>query len=351
MAATRHRSTARRFVSSVLPGMSMRLGAGVRAVRARPDGGQSGFEGWDDPARNALARQLVSIRCRLSWTPLEPDSALAARHTIAAVPAILAAGLAGLLLLASVAGDLVLVGAVVLAQVVLLVGLTRTVPVPAAQRAAGLALTAGVVAAVAVALDDSAPNLGIVAPVLGVGLLGALLLELARRHDRSELTASLTYTVTALVLAVLVVSWVVLRTAPGGGTSVAVGLVGVAVVDLAEGLPGPRPMWRLVAIIAAAGAGVALTTIETVNDAAPPVSVMVIATFTALLAVAAAAIVDRVELELAEERATTGPAPVTGGRRRRARRSSIDGPLALRAALPVTLAAPVAYVLGRILVG
>jgi hypothetical protein len=262
------------------------------------------------------------------------------------VPALLAAGFAGLLVLASAAGPWALFVGVLVAMAVLLVGAARVVSVPLAGPATALALAAGALAAVLAVLDPDAPDLGVLAPVLGMALLAAIALQLGRRRGRDQLTGSLTFTVTATVLAGLLVTWVVLRSAPHGVVSVGVGLAGVGVVALAEALPGSRPIWRLVGIIGAAAAGAALASLEVVRDAAPPVNVMVLAALTALLAATGCAVVDRVEQEAG---ATPG---------RRARHASGSAPLgldtgvvALRTALPLAIAAPAAYVLGRILVG
>jgi hypothetical protein len=253
------------------------------------------------------------------------------------VPAVAAAGLAGLLLVASLAGELSLAVAVIVAQVLLLVALSRFVRVPAARAASVWAMLAGAVAVVLVAYDSEETALGLVAPVLGLGFLGGIVLQLARRHGRNELTLSLTFAVTALVLAALLVPWVALRTTPNGAAAVAIGLAGVGVANLAETVPGTRAMWRLVGVIAAAGVGAALGSMQRIETVAPPVNVMVLAALTALLAAAAGAVVDRVEGEAAE----TSPPPDSAG-------ASI---LSLRVVLPVVFAAPAAYVLGRILLG
>jgi hypothetical protein len=253
------------------------------------------------------------------------------------MPAVVAAGLAGVLLVASLAGELPLAVAVIVAQALLLVTLSRFVQVPAARAATMWAMLAGAVAVVLVAYDPDETALGLVAPVLGLGFLGGIVLQLARRHGRNELTLSLTFAVTALVLAALLVPWVALRTTPNGAAAVVIGLAGVGVANLAETVPGTRAMWRLVGVIAAAGVGAALGSMQRIEAVAPPVNVMVLAALAALLAAAASAVVDRVEAEAAE----TSPPRGSAG-------ASI---LSLRVALPVAFAAPAAYVLGRLLLG
>lgn len=253
------------------------------------------------------------------------------------MPAVAAAGLAGVLLLASLIGELTLAVAVIAAQAILLAALAKSVRVPAAREAVVLAMLAGATASLIVAYRADGSALGLVAPVLGLGFLGAIALQLARRHGRNELTASLTFAVTALVLAVLLTPWVALRAAPNGAVAVAIGLAGVGVAALAETPPGSRPMWRLVGVIAAAGLGAGLGSLRGVNDVARPVNIVVLAALSALLAAAASAVVDRVEAEAAA--ASPGSEPA--------------GPsvLSLRATLPAAFAAPAAYVFGRLLIG
>jgi hypothetical protein len=245
------------------------------------------------------------------------------------MPALVAAGLTGVLLLGSLTGERTLAVAVIVVQGVLLAGLIRHVRFPMARAAAGLALLAGAAAAL-IAAYRGETELRLIAPILGLAFLGGIALELARRHGRNELTASLTFTMTAVVLAVLLVPWVVLRTAPNGAVSVGVGLAGVAAAGLVEVFPGSRPMWRLVGVIAAAGLGALLGLLQVVHDVAPPVNIVVLAALTGLLATTANAAMDRMEPELS--------AGETSG-------------VTLRGALPVTFAAPAAYVLGRLLVG
>lgn len=247
------------------------------------------------------------------------------------MPALAAAGLTGVLLLGSVAGETTLALAVMVVQVVLLAGLVRHVGVPMARAAGGLALLTGAAAALTAAYRGGAAGFSLVAAILGLAFLGGIVLQLARRHGRNELTTSLTFTMTAVVLAVLLVPWVVLRTTPNGAVSVGVALAGVIAVCLVEVFPGSRPMWRLVGVIAAVGLGALLASIQVLHDVAPPVNIMVLAALAGLLATTASAVVDRIQSE-------SSP----GGTSRA---------VALRAALPVTFAAPAAYVLGRLLVG
>jgi hypothetical protein len=253
------------------------------------------------------------------------------------MPAVAAAGLAGVLLVASLAGELPLAVAVIVAQALLLLTLARSVRVPAAREATVCAMVAGAIAALIVAYSTEETALGLVAPVLGLGFLGGIVLQLSRRHGRTELTLSLTFAVTALVLAALLVSWVALRTTPNGAAAVAIGLAGVAVASLAESVPGTRSMWRLVGVIAAAGVGAGLGSLQQIDDVAPPVNVMVLAALTALLAAAAGAVVDRIEADAG----ATAPTPEPAG-------ASI---LSLRVVLPAAFAAPGAYLLGRLLLG
>jgi hypothetical protein len=110
------------------------------------------------------------------------------------------------------------------------------------------------------------------------------------------------------------------------------GLLGVGVVGLAEVLPIPVAVRRSLAVLLAGALGAGLVfAAEGVADAVPTVGGVVLATVAALTAVTAVAAVDRVAEEV--DRTTAG----------------VLTPL--RVTAPIVVAAPVAYVLGRVLVG
>ena len=119
--------------------------------------------------------------------------------------------------------------------------------------------------------------------------------------------------------------------AEGGVYAVGLGLLGVGAVGLAEGLPLSVTVRRALAVLGAGGlaAGLVLV-IDDVAAAVPAVGAVVVASFTALTAVTALAAVDRI----GQEAGTHDSVPVP-----------------LRVSMPIVTTAPVAYVLGRILVG
>jgi hypothetical protein len=263
-----------------------------------------------------------------------------------AVAAFLAAGLAGVLVLANLVGTPLLAAGVAVVVVVLTLGAVRPAEVPGSGRAAGLALVVGIAGLVALAVDDSA-DAGSLAAVLGPSLVAAIALQIARRDGRPRLTASLTLAVTACVLALLPAMWVALRESVDGRASVLVGLTGVAVATLVEGLPGSRAMVRTVAVLAAGASGALLSfAVMTVRDAAHPLNAVVLATFAAVATAAANAAVDRIaaEARVLVSRDAPPTAYVEPG-------AFLAAVLPLRISLPFVVAAPVTYVLGRILVG
>lgn len=253
---------------------------------------------------------------------------------------LLAAGLIGVLAVGSAAGGMFLAGGVLITQVVFVMGAVRLAPVPAANSAAWLALLVGA-GATGWTAWAGLPGLAPVAIVLGPALVLAIVLQLVRRDGRPQLTASLTLTVAACVLAALPVAWVGLRYADGGSHAVALGLLGAGIAVLVDAL-GVSPMLRrLLAVLAAAALAAGLVMwLETFSDV-PPVSAVAVAAFGAVMAIVALGVVD----VLADEsRRRQGQSVAAGAR---------DVAVAvtpLRVAMPIVVAAPVVYVLGRILV-
>jgi hypothetical protein len=127
------------------------------------------------------------------------------------------------------------------------------------------------------------------------------------------------------------VAWVALRAADAGVYAVGLGLLGVGIVGLAEGVPIPVAVRRALAVLAAGGlaAGLVLL-VGPVAAAVPAVGAVVVAAFTALTAVTAMAAVDRIGHEAGVHDSVLAP---------------------VRVSFPIVATAPVAYVLGRILVG
>lgn len=247
------------------------------------------------------------------------------------MPWLLATGLVTVLGVASVAGRVVLAAAVVVVQFVFALGGVRPAAVPAARPAGWLALVAGVAGSVWTAFGDTA-DLEPVAALLGPVLVAAVVVQLARRDGRNRLTESLALAVAACALSVLPVAWIALRAADGGAYAVGLGLLGVGVAAVAEAIPASAAMRRTLAVLVAGGlaAGLVLL-VDDVASAVPAVGAVVVAAFGALTAVTALAAVDRLATEIEEaDEAVLVPLFVT---------------------LPIIATAPVAYVLGRILVG
>jgi hypothetical protein len=247
------------------------------------------------------------------------------------VPWLPASGFIAALALASVAGRTVLAAGVVVVQFVFALGGVRRASVPATRLAGWLALTVGVAGSVWTAFADTA-DLKPVASLLGPALVVAVVVQLARRDGRAYLTESLTLAVGASALAVLPVAWIALRGADGGAYAVGLGLLGVGVVALAEAIPLSPAVRRMLAVLAATALAAGLVSlIDDVAEAVPAVGAVVVTAFGALAATSALAAVDRLGAEVGDR----------------------DGAMLvpLYVALPIVAAAPVAYVLGRILVG
>jgi hypothetical protein len=251
------------------------------------------------------------------------------------VPALLGAALAGVLLLGSSAGRGPLLLAVLVLQAVLALGAVAPVHVPSARPAALLALAAGAVGAVATWAADRGLDVTVQVAALGLSFVAAIVIQLARRDGRAQLTASLGLTASALVAVMLPVWWMALRGAPYGSVAVALGLAGAGAVLLAEGTPGRSRLVarRAVGVLLAGGTGAMLAATGWPAPATVAAGATV-ATAAGLGAVLAVAAVDRASADLAER---GGPAL--------ARSSARTFP----ATLPLCLAAPVAAAAGDLL--
>lgn len=240
------------------------------------------------------------------------------------------AGLVAVLAVAAVAGGPLLAAAVIIVQVVFTLGGVWSSSAHEARSAAWLALVVAAAASVWTVYEGTS-GMRPAAALLGPALVGAVAIQLLRRDGRPELTRSLTLTVAACTLAVLPVAWVALREADDGVYAVGLGLLGVGIVGLAEGVPLPVAIRRALAVLAAGGlaAGVVLL-VGPVAAEVPAVGAVVVATFAALTAVTALAAVDRIGVEAENRDAALLP---------------------VRISLPIVATAPVAYVLGRMLVG
>lgn len=252
---------------------------------------------------------------------------------------LLAAGLIAVLAVGSAAGGMFLAGGVLIAQVIFLMGAVRLAPVPAANAAAWLALVVGVGATGWTAWAEL-PGLAPVAALLGPALVLAVVIQLFRRDGRPQLTASLTLTVAACVLAVLPVAWIGLRYAEGGGHAVALGLLGAGVAVLADALRVSAMLRRLLAVLVAAAGATGLVMGLEGFASVPAVSAVAVAAFGAVMAIVALAVVDILADESYHKQSE-----VVG---EQAHMAIAVTPL--RIAMPIVIAAPVVYVLGRILV-
>lgn len=288
------------------------------------------------------------------------------------------AALAGVLALASASGSALLAGGVALVVLLFTLGAVSAAGVHSARWAGVVALAAGGGALAWTYLEETS-DLTPIAALLAPTIVASIVVQLWRRDGRPRLTASLAYSVSACVLAVLPVGWLALQESTDGRYSVGLALLGIGAVGLAEAFPVSRAGRRFGGVLVAAlaaGALVMWVRIDQVGETVPAVSAVVVATFGGLMAAIAFAVVDRLEDELA-----TAPVPVPS----RVAPVSVDAPssgppsvqqvgaepgdvpvagevdgeaaprgaaafVPLRISLPFVAAAPVAYVLGRIFV-
>lgn len=235
----------------------------------------------------------------------------------AALAVLLAAGL----VIGGLTADPVLVLAVALVQGAFAVRWFAALQVLGARAGVGLVIAAGIAADFTVLVGDDARPMGWVPAVLGVGLLGALAIQLFRRDGRADLTASLVATGSALVIVAAAVGWLGLETVDDGLVLVAsVAAASVPVLD-AAGRAGEASRW-LAYLTAFLLAGVAALAVAAASD---------LGVWPALGCAAAAAVAARVSAVLAAR--VAAPVPP------------------LSASLPLVLAAPAAYVVARVLGG
>ncbi|MGH8828438.1 MAG: hypothetical protein ACRDVZ_12775, partial [Jiangellaceae bacterium] len=203
-----------------------------------------------------------------------------------------AAALAGVLALASASGGLLLAAGVAVVQMFFTLSGVRSAVFASARPAAWLALVAGL-GAVAWTQSDATPGLTPMVAMLGPVMLIAIVIQLTRRDGRSGLTRDLSFTVTACVLSILPVAWVTLRATREGVYSVALSLLGVGLLSLAEALPISRSVRRVFGVVfAGAGAAALVMLIGSVSEAVPAVSGVVLGTFSGVMAAIAFAVVD-----------------------------------------------------------
>ena len=217
----------------------------------------------------------------------------------------------------------VVAAALAVVQALFAISWFGAVRVPAATGGRLVVLAASFAADVAVlATDDSRP-MAHVPPVLAGALLAALLHQLARRGGRDELTASLTATTAAAAFAALGAAWLGLEASQEGTALVVLAVLASAAVALADGAARVRhaPPWA-----AAVAAAVVVLAAAAVVAAASDLSTTV-----AVLTAAGGAVAARLGVALADRTGSRDPF--------------------VRATLPPLLAAPVAYLLARVLTG
>ena len=237
----------------------------------------------------------------------------------ARMPAALTVALAGALALAGYADEAALVLVVLVVQGLLVWGWYTALDVPGRIGGSALAGAAAVTADVLLLVRDDTRALTPVAGVLAVAMLGAMVHQLTRRGGRQRLTESISATMTLVVLATLGALFVAVQQTQDGPALVALAALSAGVAAGASMSPLPT---ALAAGIAAVGGLVLGLLVAGMTDlsAGPAVSTGAAAAATALAA-------------------------ITFVRRMK------QPDLATAAALPLLSVAPVAYVLGRILVG
>ncbi|MDQ1625643.1 MAG: hypothetical protein QOJ49_1141 [Actinomycetota bacterium] len=236
------------------------------------------------------------------------------------MPVAVTAALAGALALGAYAGSVALLLAVLITQATIIARWHKSLDVPGALGGAVLAGTAGLAADLLVALrDDPRPLTGLTG-VLGLAVLGAFLHQLSRRGDRDGVTASLTATVALVVLTVFTALYLAAAKTRGDAALVAVVVLSVLAARLAEQVRVPALRRAALAVLAGAVVGAAGGRLA--GDLGVGVG----------LALGAAAAI------------ATGIASVVTRGLPRAVMTTV-------AALPLAVAGPVAYVLGRVLIG
>ena len=282
--------------------------------------------------------------------------------------AVLATGLAGLLVLAGAGGVWLLAAAVLLVQAVLAYGWFSVVPVPDTASSTLLVGAAGLAADVVLFTDDrlraedADPSLAPLASVLGLLFLAALVSQLARRDGRVALTSSLAATVTGGALTVFVAAWLPTLQSRGAFVGSAAALAGAAVASALAALPGRRGLLAALAAALAAVVGALIGSSEDVVGAAAGAGLGLGAGVASVLAVVAVDFLASAPAGswLAPPAAApvssapasgSAPAGATPAGTVAAGSTPTEGRLAAAAALPFALAGPVAYVVGRLLVG
>ena len=237
--------------------------------------------------------------------------------------AVAALALGAALVLGAAAGPAVLAAAVLLAQGLVIVDWHRTLGVAGARGGIVVGAVAAVGSDALVLADVGERPLAAVPGVLAAAVVGALVHQLARRDGRDRLTASLTATVSLAAL-------------------VALGSTLLAVHDEKDGL-------ALISTAAAAAALVAAgVTARQLAGAPRRADVAVVAGAAVLVTVSVVALDGLAVTPAFAVAGTAGTVAWVAGVLVARSAEPHVGP---GAALPLVLAGPVAYVLGRLLVG
>jgi hypothetical protein len=240
-------------------------------------------------------------------------------------PALITAVLA---LLTAATADLArpaLAVAVLVLQAITAAGWFRLCGMWPARQGIALAFLAGLVVDVALlaAPSDRAPT--VVAGTLGVWCVPILLQQIRHRGSADERLASLIATAASTVLTVLAAGYLATAATAAGSAPVVVGTVAVAVAAVVRAVPFPPIVSVVLALLAAAGSGAATGSLTSTSTGMSAGGV--------LLALAA------------------GGCALLG-----LRVASYDFPsrfvhFTAGVALPLTVAAPAMYLLGRMLLG
>jgi hypothetical protein len=286
------------------------------------------------------------------------------------VSALLTLACSAVLVLAGYAHESVVVLAVALLQVALAFSWHEANDLPGRRGGAYVASLAGVGASVAVFFDAEDGEVSPLLGAVGIGFVAALLHQLIRREGRPDVVASLSGTVTLIALVVLPATWVAERESRGGAAVIACAATAVAVAVLGTLLPRWPLLGGVLGLAGGTAAGAGAATLEPILGSSGR-WIAAAAAFVAITAVAIARFamadvlargiplpVATAATSLTREPLAAPPGEATGEPMEVA---AIEPPdpvdrtrqaqMLVTATLPLVLAGPAAYVLGRVLVG
>jgi hypothetical protein len=263
---------------------------------------------------SATAAGTTETRPRRTGSPIIPPGIR---------PALITAVLAALTAVTAGLARPALAVAVLVLQAVTAAGWFRLCGMWPARQGIALAFLAGLVVDVAllVAPGDRAPT--VVVGTLGAWFVLILLQQMRHRGNADERIASLTATAASTVLTVLAAGYLAITATAAGSAPVVVGTVAVAVAAVVRAVPFPPIVSVVLALLAAAGSGVATGSLTGTGTGADGVLLALVAGGCALLG-----------LRVASYDFPSRFVHFTAG-----------------VALPLTAAAPAMYLLGRMLLG